>query len=154
MFWIFHVIREYVRAANADPKYLALADELERRQVPLPIVFGHHDLLPANLIDDGKRLWLIDWEYGSFGTPMFDLANMSCHGHFTAEQDETLLMAYFGSVEPELRRAFAAMKVASELREALWAMVSDIHLRTPGIDYQAYAREHMAYFERLKSCVD
>ena len=30
-------------------------------------------------------------------------------------------------------------------------MVSDIHLKTPGIDYQAYAREHMARFERLLS---
>ena len=47
-FWVFHVIRDYVRAANADPKYLALADELEQRQVPLPIVFGHHDLLPGS----------------------------------------------------------------------------------------------------------
>src|ERR1700742_2057996 len=39
MFWVFHVIREYVRSANADAKYLALADALERVQVPLPIVF-------------------------------------------------------------------------------------------------------------------
>src|SRR6478609_10514557 len=27
MFWVFHVIRDYVRTANADTKYLALADE-------------------------------------------------------------------------------------------------------------------------------
>jgi len=150
MFWIFHVIRDYVRTANADERYLALADELERRQVPLPIVFGHHDLLPANFLDDGRRLWLIDWEYGAFGTAMFDLANLSCHGVFDAEQDEALLAAYFEApIGSELRGAFAAMKIASELREALWAMVSDIHLKTPGIDYQAYASEHMARFERL-----
>ena len=127
-----------------------LADELERRQVPLPIVFGHHDLLPANFLDDGRRLWLIDWEYGAFGTAMFDLANLSCHGLFNAAQDDALLAAYFETpIGPELRGAFAAMKVASELREALWAMVSDVHLKTPGIDYQAYCREHMARFERL-----
>ena len=36
-------------------------DELEAAQVPLPIVFGHHDLLPANFLDDGERLWLIDY---------------------------------------------------------------------------------------------
>jgi hypothetical protein len=39
------------------------------------------------------------------------------------------------------------MKVASALREALWAMVSDVHLRTPGVDYQAHARSYMARFE-------
>ena len=35
------------------PRYLALAEKLEAAQVPLPIVFGHHDLLPANFIHDG-----------------------------------------------------------------------------------------------------
>ncbi len=150
MFWVFHVIREYVRASGADSKYLALADALERRQVPLPIVFGHHDLLPGNFLDDGKRLWLIDWEYGAFGTPMFDLANLSSNGAFDASQDAALLTAYFeGAVGPELKDAFAAMKAASTLREALWAMVSDIHLKTPGVDYQAHAREYLKRFERL-----
>jgi thiamine kinase-like enzyme len=150
MFWVFHVIREYVRAAGADAKYLALADELEQRQVPLPIVFGHHDLLPGNFMDDGRRLWLIDWEYGAFGTPMFDLANLSANGELDARQDEALLSAYFdGRVSADLKSAFAAMKAASALREALWAMVSDIHLKTPGVDYQAHAREHLRRFERL-----
>ncbi len=48
MFWVHHVIRDYVRAASADPKYLAIADPFERRPVPLPLMFGHHDLLPGN----------------------------------------------------------------------------------------------------------
>jgi thiamine kinase-like enzyme len=143
-----------VRAANADPKYLALADELECRQVPMPMVFGHHDLLPGNFMDDGRRLWLIDWEYGAFGTAMFDLANLSANGEFDATQDEALLAAYFdGRVARDLKAAFAAMKAASALREALWAMVSDIHLKTPGVDYQAHAREYLTRFERLRSCV-
>ncbi|CAN5480135.1 phosphotransferase family protein [soil metagenome] len=150
MFWVFHVIRDYVRAANADTKYLAIADTLERRQVSLPIVFGHHDLLPGNFMDDGKRLWLIDWEYGAFGTAMFDLANLSSNGEFDAAQDEALLANYFeGAVSPELRGAFAAMKAASALREALWAMVSDVHLKTPGVDYQVHANEYLRRFERL-----
>ncbi len=150
MFWVFHVIRDYVRAANADAKYLAIADALEQRQVPLPIVFGHHDLLPGNFMDDGRRLWLIDWEYGGFGTAMFDLANLSSNGEFDAAQDEALLAAYFeGPVGPELRGAFAAMKAASALREALWAMVSDVHLKTPGVDYRVHANEYIRRFERL-----
>jgi thiamine kinase-like enzyme len=150
MFWVFHVIRDYVRAANADSKYLAIADALEQRQLPLPIVFGHHDLLPGNFMDDGKRLWLIDWEYGAFGTAMFDLANLSCNGEFDAAHDEALLTAYFeGAVDGALRSAFDAMKAASALREALWAMVSDIHLRTPGIDYRTHANEYLRRFESL-----
>ena len=150
MFWVFHVIRDYVRVANADEKYLALADELEQRQVPLPIVFGHHDLLPGNFLDDGKRLWLIDWEYGAFGTAMFDLANLSSNGAFDAAQDDALFDAYFtGRADAGLRQSFAAMKAASALREALWAMVSDVHLKTPGVDYKAHAQDYLARFEKL-----
>ena len=146
-FWVFHVIRDYVRLVGADPKYLALADRLEAAQVPMPMVFGHHDLLPGNLMDDGSRLWLIDWEYGAFGTPLFDLANLSSNGGFDETQDRGLLAAYFdGTLPPGLRAAFDAMKAASLLREALWALVSDVHLKTPGIDYQAHAQE---YFRRL-----
>ncbi|MGH8430997.1 MAG: phosphotransferase, partial [Solimonas sp.] len=150
VFWIFHVIRDYVTLLDADRRYLEVADRLEQAQVSLPIVFGHHDLLPANLIDDGRKIWLIDWEYGGFGTAMFDLANLSSNGGLDAAQDALLLETYFSSrVGDDLRRAFHAMKVASTLREALWAMVSDIHLKTPGIDYKARAQDYLARFERL-----
>ena len=150
IFWVFHVIRDYVRADRCRPALPRVADRLEQAQVPLPIVFGHHDLLPGNFMDDGKRLWLIDWEYGAFGTAMFDLANLSSNGEFDAAQDEALLDAYFEArPTPTLRRAFAAMKAASALREALWAMVSDVHLKTPGVDYQAHAKEYLARFEKL-----
>jgi len=149
-FWVFHVIRDYVRLIDADRRYLALADTLERAQVPLPTVFGHHDLLPGNFIDDGARLWLIDWEYGGFGTAMFDLANLSSNGAFGAADDTALLDAYFdGKATADLHRAFRAMKAASALREALWAMVSDVHLKTPVVDYAAHARDYLRRFEEL-----
>ena len=41
------------------------------------------------------------------------------------------------------------MKAASALREALWAMVSDVHLKTPGVDYKAHAQDYLARFEKL-----
>ena len=81
---------------------------------------------------------------------MFDLANLSSNGGFGAPEDAALLGAYFeGKVADDLRRAFAAMKAASALREALWAMVSDVHLRTPGVDYKAHARDYLARFDKL-----
>jgi thiamine kinase-like enzyme len=144
-FWVFHVIRDYVTLLGADPHYLELADRLEQAQAPLPMVFGHHDLLPGNFIDDGRKIWLIDWEYGGFGTAMFDLANLSSNGAFEEAEDAALLDAYFeGKIDDDLRHAFHAMKAASALREALWAMVSDVHLKTPGVDYKAHARDYLA----------
>jgi len=158
VFWVFHVIRDYARTlqaaharADADlTRYVALADTLEAQQTPLPIVFGHHDLLAGNFIDDGKRLWLIDWEYGGFGTAMFDLANLSTNGRFPADDDRALLEAYLQRPpEDAVQRAFDAMKVASALREAMWGMVSAVHLAVPGANYAAHVAEYLARTDAL-----
>ena len=156
MFWVFHVNRDYVRqlretgaASEADlAHWLRINDELEAAQQPLPIVVGHHDLLPANLIDDGSRLWLIDYEYAGLGTAMFDLANLSSNSGFSEAQSDTLLSAYFGLPPSiDLRRSHAAMEAASLLREALWSLVSIPHLDRPGVDYAAYAEVNFARLE-------
>ncbi len=157
MFWVFHVIRDYARTLQAGnsrmtdelPRYLALAERLEAVQVPLPIVFGHNDLLPANFIDDGERLWLIDFEYAGFSTAMFDLAGMASNAEFDIAAADALLERYF-EAEPttELRQALAAMQCASLLREAMWSMVSELYLNAPGADYVAYTDENLAKLDR------
>jgi thiamine kinase-like enzyme len=155
-FSVFDVVRDYARTLAAAPsgrdagfrRYVALAEALEEQQASLPVVFGHHDLLPGNFIDDGKRLWLIDWEYGGFGTAMFDLANLATNGSFSPSDDQLLLESYFGMpVSGAVQRSFDAMKVASALREALWGMVSSIHLAAPGADYSTHASDHLARTE-------
>jgi thiamine kinase-like enzyme len=153
LFWVFHVIRDYGRTlttAGSDfapgvPAWLSLADQLEAAQVPMPLIFGHNDLLPANILDDGARLWLIDYEYAGFSTAMFDLAGAASNSAMSPEASEDLLGTYFGRrPEPSLQRAFDAMQCASLLREAMWAMVSALHLSAPGVDYSTYARENLA----------
>jgi thiamine kinase-like enzyme len=156
LFWVFHVVRDYARTLESGrsrmmaelPAYLALADELERVQTPLPIIFGHNDLLPPNFLDDGERLWLIDFEYAGFSTAMFDLAGIASNAGMTGDESETLLTAYFGH-EPDLaiRRSHAAMQCASLLREAMWSMVSELHLDAPGVDYAAYTAENLSRLE-------
>lgn len=157
IFWVFHVLRDYGntlkegghKRASDIPRWLAAVDALEDAQVPLPIVFGHHDLLPGNFMDDGQRLWLIDWEYGGFGTAMFDLANISANNSFSPADEHQLLELYFEKApDEEMQRAFDAMKTASALREAMWGMVSELHLNAPGVDYVAHANEYLDRYER------
>jgi len=158
IFWVFQILRDYAETLKTHhhsrvqeiPRWMKVVDELEDAQVPLPIVFGHQDLLPTNFMDDGKRLWLIDWEYGAFGTPMFDLANLAAANSFDDKLESQMLEAYFEKV-PDLAtaRAFSAMKVAAALREAVWGMVSEIHLNAPGVDYVAYAGEYLSRFETI-----
>ncbi len=155
LFWVFHVVRDYGRTlegtgyAHGVPGWLALSERLEAMQVPLPIVFGHHDLLPANFLDDGKRLWLIDFEYAGFGTAMFDLAGAASNAGMGEEAAQELLAVYFGQVpDAALRRSFDAMQCASLLREAMWAMVSALHLKTEGVDFPAYAAENLGKLDQ------
>jgi thiamine kinase-like enzyme len=157
-FWVFHVLRDYFqtltvanhRHAASIPTWTRDLARLEAAQVPLPIIFGHHDLLPTNFMDDGTRLWLIDWEYGGFGTAMFDLANIASNNQFNEMAEHQLLEQYFERTPDEaLLRAFYAMKTASALREAVWGMVSEIHLASPGVDYVAYARDYLARYEQV-----
>ena len=59
-----------------------------------------------------------------------------------------MLEAYFETrVTGEIQRSFDAMKVASALREAMWALVSEIHVRVPGVDYRAHADDFFARTE-------
>lgn len=144
-FWVFQVLRDYAAElqrrqsvhAHVLQELLARGDRLERDLGPVDIVFAHNDLLAANLIDDGTRLWLIDWDYAGFNSPLFDLGGVCSNNDLDAEQTEALLMAYHGSVDRELLRRFSAMRCASLLRETLWSMVSEIH-STLDFDYAAY----------------
>ena len=155
MFWVFHVVRDYahtLREANSRhvpllPDLLARSARLEAAVGPIEVVFGHNDLLAANFIDDGHRLWLVDWEYAGFNSPLFDLGGLASNSEFSSEQAEQALSLYFGKpVNDRLRLRAAAMTAASLLRETMWSMVSEIH-STVDFDYAAYTAENLKRFE-------
>ena len=161
IFWVFHVIRDYARTLAAKgsrfapdlPRLVGIAAATEAAQVALPVIYGHHDLLPGNFLEDAAdRLWLIDFEYAGFGTAMFDLAGAASNAGMDGAASAALLGAYFGRApDAALTRAFAAMQCASLAREAMWAMISEIFLAAPGADYDAHARE---YLGRLDAALD
>ena len=155
MFWVFHVVRDYGHTLNDGgsrhapllPDLLARAARLEATVGRIEIVLGHNDLLAANFIDDGKKLWLVDWEYAGFNSPLFDLGGLASNSEFPPEQAEQVLSLYFDKpVDDALRRRAAAMTAASLLRETMWSMVSEIH-STVDFDYAAYTAENLRRFE-------
>ena len=152
-FWVFHVIRDYARILDENrsrfrpelDRLRAIAAETEAAQRPMPIVFGHHDLLPGNILEgaDG-RLWLIDYEYAAFGTSLFDLACAAGNANMNEAEETEMMQAYFGAVPDEgTWTAFGAMRCAALAREAMWAMVSELFLAAPGADYDAHARDYL-----------
>ena len=121
---------------------------LEKAVGSIDLVYGHNDLLAANFIDDGKRLWLIDWDYAGYNSPLFDLANLASNNGLSPEQERWLLDHYFNAATPDTtRHAFDAMKCASLLRETLWSMVSEIH-STIDFDFVEYTRENLERFDQ------
>jgi thiamine kinase-like enzyme len=131
---------------------MAAAAQLDQAVGAIEVVFGHNDLLAANLIDDGQRLWLVDWEYGAFNSPLFDLGGLASNNELSPDLEERLLELYFDTPPDNLRRRYDAMKCASLLREAMWSMVSEIHLAID-FDYQAYTAENLARFERAYQAI-
>lgn len=156
MFWVFHVIRDYARTLKTGESrmtdrlsaWLDLSSQLEAAQAPLPIIFGHNDLLPANFMDDGNRLWLIDFEYAGFSTAMFDIAGTASNAGMNKAEAAVLLETALGRTpDAAMDKSFHAMQCASLLRETLWSLVSELHLDAPGVDYEAYTSENLARFE-------
>lgn len=155
-FWPFHVIRSYGRTLHDRgsrmrgqvPRYLDIAAQLERASVPTRIAFCHNDLLAANFIDAGDRMWLVDWDYAGYNSPLFDLGGLASNNGLPESLERHLLESYFERpVTDALWRRFQAMKCTSLLREAMWSMVSEIHSRLE-IDYVGYTNENLNRFER------
>jgi thiamine kinase-like enzyme len=83
---------------------------------------------------------------------MFDLAGAASNAGMSEQQSAELLAIYFGHApDAALLRSHAAMQCASLLREAMWSMVSELHLDAPGVDYIAYTAENLA---RLEAALD
>ena len=60
------------------------------------LVASHNDPNPRNLIWDGQRLWLIDWEAAFRNDPFVDLAIMANYMAPGPDDDAALLEAYLG----------------------------------------------------------
>jgi thiamine kinase-like enzyme len=149
-FWPYHVNRSYIAQLISDgsihqkslPAMLAQNNQLEAATGPIEMVIGHNDLLAANILDDGKRLWLIDWEYGGFTSPLFDLAGLASNNGLSETQERMMLAQYFDQDADAQWRGYCAFKCSSLMRETLWSMTSEIHSDIDA-DYRAYTAENM-----------
>ncbi|WP_035919975.1 phosphotransferase [Leisingera aquimarina] len=154
VFWVFHVIRDYAATLqDKNSPHAALAAELtgignslEQAAGPFDIVFGHNDLLCGNFLDDGNRLWLIDYDYAGFNSPLFDLGGLASNNGLTQQQELWLLETYFEApVNDDLLHRYGAMKCASLLRETMWSMVSEL-TSDIDFDYAAYTASNLTRF--------
>jgi len=158
-FPIHRVVEWHARdaAANgvqAPPVYAWLHQQSLRIEAafgrsPMPAVPCHNDLLPGNVLfaDDG-RAWLLDFEYAGMNDRFFDLGNLSVNCGLDEAGDEELLRCYFGGVTDGRWARLQLMKVMSEFREGMWAVVQQA-ISSLDTDFVAYADERLGNCERL-----
>jgi thiamine kinase-like enzyme len=151
VFCVFQACRRYLNAARiADSRVAgqlnkldAMNGEFEEAAGSIEGVFCHNDLLPSNFIDDGDRIWMIDWEYAGWNSELFDLANLSSNFELSPELENHLLKTYHGhKPDQQTVHRFHAFKCASLLRKTLWSIVQEIHSELD-FDYAAYTDEQL-----------
>ncbi len=144
----FRIVEAYRRLAGDRgvpiPSDYDPAAEIARRieqalaSDPLELRPCHNDLLNSNLIDDGSRIRVIDWEYAGMGDPYFDLGNVSVNHDLTPAEDRILLAAHDGDVRPKRLARLTLMRVVSDFREAMWGVLQQ-GISALDTDFAGYA---------------
>lgn len=133
----FTSINTYMANALASDAYLP--DDLFRiiipaidriRRITPPCskpVPCHLDLHSKNVLDDGQRLWLIDWEYAALSDPIFDLANVASVENYTDEEMKLLLSVYYDDrplSQEEINHLYR-MRILADIRWAVWSYLQE-----------------------------
>ncbi len=110
------------------PRYDEFAPQVRRiagALGPRASVPCHNDLLAANLIDDGERVRIIDYEYAGNGDPGFELGNIWSEAALPASLLEVLVTAYWGRPRPAQVARARLFGLMSKYGWTLWAAIQD-----------------------------
>ena len=115
---------------------------------PIPLTPCHCDPLCENFLDDGKNMWIVDWEYSGMNDPLWDLGDLSVEAGMNDIQEAELLSAYFG-VEPTAAQK-GRVVIYKAMCDLLWTLWGLIQLADGNLadDFWVYATER---FERCKA---
>jgi thiamine kinase-like enzyme len=132
---------EYEQAHEHAGRIEAALTGPEHEPVPC-----HNDLLAANFLHDGERLWIVDWEYAGMGDRYFDLGNFAVNNELGVDDEFALLTAYFDERPPARRMAaLGLMRYMSDFREAMWGVLQS-GVSELDFDFTGYGAKH---FDRL-----
>lgn len=107
-------------------EHLPVLTAIERavEAAPLPPVPCHNDLLPANFMDDGQDIRIIDYQLSGMNDPAFELGDIAAEADFEPERVEALAAAYFGAeMSAALLARVRLYLIASNITWTLWFAV-------------------------------
>ena len=123
-----------IKIPDGYPERLATVNRIEEAMSVrlLPTVPCNNDLLAENYIDDGAKLWLIDYEYSGNNDPCFELGNTCQEMEFDDGQIQEVCAAYFGEVTAN---KIARMKLNMIMSDVGWGLWAAIQAKISTIDF-------------------
>lgn len=116
-----------------DPDFRRIALALGVR--PLPTVPCNNDLLAGNIVDDGERIWLIDYDYAGNNDAYFELGNSWTECELDEDHLAELVAAYVGHEAPQL---VARARLQATVSRYGWALWGFIQAATSGDDFDYF----------------
>jgi thiamine kinase-like enzyme len=170
-FDMFDIQRGYLRTVTErgmrlPAGYRDFEPQLQRTRDALRVRAGvtvpcNNDLLAANFIDDGVRLWIIDFEYAGNNDPCFELGNLASESHLSTEALAALVTHYYGRELPDKIARARLLAIVSNYAWTLWAAIQaatsplDFDFWSWGMDKydRAVAKFAGSEFEQLLTAV-
>ena len=146
-----HSAKPFLRDFNmfqVQANYLKIVNEKKFRKPDGYDDYQHHvevianDLLPANFIDDGSKIWLIDYEYSGNNDPCFELGNIWSEAHLELDALHELVSAYYGEERPD---KFARAWLYSVLANYGWTLWGAIQSSISQIDFDFWSWAMIKY---------
>jgi thiamine kinase-like enzyme len=157
-FELFAMIDDYLaildeRKAELPPGYAGVVEAAAPVRAalqlkPAELAPCHCDPLCENFLDDGERMWIVDWEYSGMNDPLWDLGDLSVEAGFSAAQDGEMMRAYCGREPlPAETGRMVIYKAMCDLLWTLWGLIQHSD-GNPAEDFWAYS---IGRFERCKA---
>jgi len=116
---------------------------------PAALAPCHCDPLCENFLDDGEKMWIVDWEYSGMNDPLWDLGDLSVEAGFDAAQDREMMEAYCGGApSPAAMGRMVIYKAMCDLLWTLWGLIQHAD-GNPADDFWAYAVNRFARCQAL-----
>lgn len=123
----FRLPQDYLQCAEKFDAIARILDDTDAATVPC-----NNDLLAANFIDDGDRVWLIDYEYSGNNDPCFELGNIWGECGLSNDQLEELVTLYYGR---PLRNKTARARLQGIVGKYGWTLWGCIQNATSTLDF-------------------
>ena len=149
-FDMFRIQERYLRICQdrgfrLPPRYVDFMPTVTRLEVALGggdegTVPCNNDLLAANFIDDGTRMWLIDYEYSGNNDACFELGNVWSESNLSLDQLDELVTAYYGRHRASRAARARLLGLMSKYGWTLWGSIQ-ASTSTLDFDFWEWAME-------------